>query len=166
MKKLLLPILIGAILLGCSKKNTEIPKIEETLAKECNPKENATANIAEAQKWLIGTWKLTVYNTGWFLYPEKDTPDQKLIFKDDGTFTIIRKDITIASIKYSLQPSSKPGSYFGVPSLMTADTILASTILRPVGTSSLFICDNKMIFDYGMEIYADASVLTYRREVK
>ena len=164
MKKLVLLSFLISLSTACTKKQAAMSEVEPIEKQKCVP-----ATIGQAAERILGTWKLTKVESGWV---NDSTPDlQKLIFKADGTCTVITKDSTYAAVNYSMkrldQVVKTPVSVSGAALVLVAgDTIRAGREYYLVNKSVLTLCQDEMILDYGLGIYADAGVLTYRREVK
>lgn len=174
MKRLIVFLFLVIATIACSKKKTsdtdlEIEPVEKT---SCLANGEYARTVSEAAKRIVGTWKLVSSEYGWV---NDYTPnDQRLIFKADGTCTGITKDSVYAPVNYSMQMLDKVGysplNYLSapVPVLTAGDTIQAGSNIKyyQVGKSILIPCQDEMRLDYGLGIYADAPVLTYRREIK
>lgn len=109
MKKLIIFLFLVIATIACSKKKTsdtelEIEPVEKT---SCPANGKYARTVSEAAKGIVGTWKLVSSEYGWV---NDITPnDQRLIFKTDGTCTVITKDSTYAPVNYLMQMLDKVG---------------------------------------------------------
>ncbi len=170
MKKLIsLPLLVF-LAFACTKDRTSTIEVEPKPAekKKCAASGNYAKTVDESAKRIVGTWKLTVAANGWAI--DSMPEEQRLVFKADGTCTVIKKNLTYAPVKYSIglldleAPSPITGVSGTMPMLTVNDSPRGSRDYFPVGKSILIICQDEMILDYGIGKYADANVLTYKRE--
>lgn len=174
MKKLIVFLFLVIASIACSKKKSsdnelEIQPVEKT---SCPANGKYARSVSEAAKGIIGTWKLVSSEYGWV--PNYTPDEQRLTFKADGSCTVVTKDSTYAPVNYSMQTLDKVGysplNYPSapVPVLSAGDTIQAGRDIKyyRVGKSILILCQDELHLDYGLGKYADAPVLTYRREVE
>lgn len=170
MKKPILFLLLAYAILACKKNKSTDTEVDPVDKVSCSASGKYARTASEGTKRIIGTWKLARVEYGWV---EDLTPDlQRLIFKADGTCTVITKDSTYAPVGYTMQLTDKVGytplPYVSapLPVLVAGDTIQAGKDLKyyRVGRANLIICGNEMKLDYGLGVWADASVLTYERE--
>ena len=168
MKKLILLPFLVLLAIACTKDRSSTSEVTPAENIESAASVNHAKTVDEAAKRIVGTWKLTVAANGWFTDPMPE--EQRLIFKADGTCTVIKKNLTYAPIKYSVgllnlqAPSPITGVSGTMPMLTVNDSARGSRDYFPVGKSILIICEEEIILDYGIGKYADADVLTYKRE--
>lgn len=142
MKKTGLIVCLIAVL-GCHHDSSTI-----TPSVVCNASQNFAKAATDASQLLIGKWKLNAIKGGWVT--PTTIPNQSVTFQTNGTCIVSSDGQDSGPVAYTVT------SGITAPSLAVNDTSRTS-----IGRSTLFICEDEMMLDYG--VIADAPVYVYRR---
>ena len=144
MKKASLLMYLIAVL-GCHQNSSTVTPAP---AVACDATQNFAKTVTDASQLLVGNWKLNAIKGGWVT--PTTIPDQSVAFRANGTCFVSKDGQDSGPFAYSITNGVT------APSLIVNDT--SRTV---IGRSTLLICTDEMILDYGVAI--DAQAYVYRR---
>lgn len=159
---LLLALAITGV--ACSHKQTSVTPVTA-----CNPKVEHADSAGQASALLVGNWKLTAVQTDVDSSHRPPVPNQVVTFKSDHTCIITNNGQASAPLAYTVTmgvPSGtgNPGGFNIVlrPQLTVHPVQLSPLYSAPSGISTLYICSQNLILDYGTAF--DAPAYSYQRQ--
>ncbi len=164
--KYLLLLFVALTVITCSTKSTSVTPVVD-----CNPNTEHADSVAQASALLVGTWKLIAVQTDIDSLHRPPVPNQVITFKSDHTCIVTKdgqaSDPVLYTVTMGVQVgTANPGGFNIVlrPQLTVQAAQTATLFSPPFGTSTLFICPQKLILDYGTPI--DAPAYTYQRQAQ